>query len=369
MNTNFMCKRDYTTEDFVLDPEFQKWVLSPDRATKTYWEGYTRENPRKQKEMMQARRLVLNMSRRAREVEEGRIEDTWNHIDQAVDKLQLEIQDKKVIPLDSSSTLRHFESRKSTGYHRSMQFYRLVGILVVAFTLSFLFNLFFPQPAPKIVEIPVVYEEHFAPPGVKSNLTLQEGSKVILNSGSSLRYIKNFESHQRVLELQGEAFFEVAKDVSRPFRVKTGPVTTTALGTSFNIKAFEKEPVAISLLTGLVEVDLDLESSRKRELEPGEGLQVDLDRDQVKEVAFNGDRVLAWTQKTIVFDHTPMPEIKRVLENWYGVKIRFSNQPKSDLELSGRFHDQTLKNVLEGLSYSARFDFRIEKDQVTLEFQ
>jgi transmembrane sensor len=151
--------------------------------------------------------------------------------------------------------------------------------------------------------------------------------------------------------------------------VKTGPVTTTALGTSFNIKAFDNEPLAISLFTGLVEVDLDLESSRKRELEPGEGLQVDWNLDQVEAIAFNRDRVLAWTQKTIVFDHTPMPEIKRVLENWYGVKIRFSNLPKSNLELSGRFHDQTLKNVLEGLSYSARFDFRIEKDQVNLLFK
>ncbi|WP_163378968.1 FecR family protein [Cyclobacterium sp. SYSU L10401] len=368
MNTNFMCKRDYTTEDFVLDPEFQKWVLSPDRATKTYWEGYTRENPRKQKEMMQARRLVLNMSRRAREVEEGRIEDTWNHIDQAVDKLQLEIQDKKVIPLDSSSTLRHFESRKSTGYHRSMQFYRLVGILVVAFTLSFLVNVFFPQPVPKIVEIPVVYEEHVAPPGVKSNLTLQDGSKVILNSGSSLRYIKNFEPHQRIVELRGEAFFEIAKETERPFTVRTGPVSTTALGTSFNIKAYDNKSLDISLLTGRVLVQRDSVLSQPVNLQKGEGLEIDLNHQEMKRVIFDQDRVLAWTKKTIVFDQSPMWEIKRVLENWYGVSIRFSNSPHPNLEVSGRFQDQTLKNVLEGLSYSARFEFTIDKDRVTLVF-
>lgn len=369
MNTNFMCKRDYTTEDFVLDPEFQKWVLSPDSATKNYWEGYLRENPVKQKDMMQARSLVMNMSRRAREIEEIRVEETWHHIEQVLDKMQAPVQDKRVVPLDSTSTLKHYESRKATGYNQSLQFYRLVGILLVAFSLSFLVNVFFPQPVPKIVDIPVVYEEHLAPPGVKSNLTLQDGSKVILNSGSSLRYIKNFESHQRVLELQGEAFFEVAKDKNRPFRVKTGPVTTTALGTSFNIKAFENEPIAISLLTGLVEVDFESEATRKRELEPGEGLQVDLDRDQVKIVNFDEERVLAWTKKTIVFDHTPMPEIKRVLENWYGVKISFSNLPNRDLELSGKFRDQTLKNVLEGLSYSARFDFTVNKGEVTLVFK
>lgn len=369
MNTHTMCKRDYKTEDFVLDPEFQKWVLSPDTATKTYWGKYINQNPGKQKDMMQARKLVLNISRRTMEVKESRVEKTWSNIEQALDKMQLKDQDEHVIPLDSYSTLRHFESRKPIDYHRSMQFYRLVGILVFVFSLSFLVNLFFPQPVPKIVEVPVVYEEHFAPPGVKSNLTLQDGSKVILNSASSLKYIKNFEPHQRVLELRGEAFFEVAKDENRPFSVKTGPVTTTALGTSFNIKAYESESIDIALLTGLVAIDHELISTPTVNLEKGEGLRIDLDHDGIKKVVFNGDKVLAWTKKTIVFDHTPMPEIRRVLENWYGVKIHFSNQPKRDLELSGRFHDQTLKNVLEGLSYSARFEFNIEKDQVTLVFK
>jgi len=369
MNTYSMCKRDYKTEDFVLDPEFQKWVLSPDTATKTYWEGYVNQNPDKQKDILLARKLVLNISRRTNEVDESRIVETWGNIDQALDKLQMNDRDKPVIPLDSYSTIRRFANRKPIGYNRSMQFYRLVGILVFAFTLSFLVNLFFPQPVPGIVEVPVVYEEHFAPPGVKSNLTLQDGSKVILNSGSSLKYIKNFESHQRVLELVGEAFFEVAKDENRPFRVKTGPVTTTALGTSFNIKAYENESIDIALLTGLVAVDHESTSSKPINLEKGEGLRINLDDDGMKKVAFNGDKVLAWTKKTIVFAHTPMPEIRRVLENWYGVKIHFSNQPKRDLELSGRFHDQTLKNVLEGLSYSARFEFSIEKDQVALKFK
>lgn len=167
----------------------------------------------------------------------------------------------------------------------------------------------------------------------------------------------------------GEAFFEVAKDKDRPFKVISGPVITTALGTSFNIKAYENEPIDIALFTGLVAVDHESKSSKSVNLEKGEELRIDPDDDGMKKVVFNGDKVLAWTKKTIVFDHTPMPEIRRVLENWYGVKIHFSNQPKRDLELSGRFQDQTLKNVLEGLSYSARFEFNIENDQVTLVFK
>lgn len=364
-----MCKRDYKVEDFVLDPEFQRWVLYPDTSAKIYWEEYILTNPAKHKEIVLARKLVLNISRKAREVKAERIEETWNNIDEALDNIRWRDQNKKVIPLDSSSTLSQFEKRADRGYPRPMQFYRLVGILAVTFTLSFLINFYFPQPVPVVVEIPVEYEEHVTPPGVKSNLTLQDGSKVILNSGSSLRYIKNFEPHQRIVELRGEAFFEVAEDKDRPFTVKTGPVATTALGTSFNIKAYENESLDISLVTGLVAVNQDWIQSQQVNLKKGEGLQIDLKEDRMKRVLFDKDKVLAWTNKSIVFDRMPIAEIKRTLENWYGVTIRFSNQPKSDLKVSGRFQDQTLRNVLEGLSYSARFDFTIDKDNVTLEFK
>ena len=364
-----MCKRDYKAEDFVLDPEFQKWVLSPDTAAKIYWEEYIRANPSKHKEIVLARRLVVNISRKAHKVEETRIEQTWSNIDQALNQIDYPEWERDVMPIDSSTTLRQYEKTPRTGYHRSMQFYRLVGILAVVFCLSFLINFFFPQPVPVVVgEIPIEYEEHVTPPGVKSNLTLQDGSRVILNSGSSLRYIKNFEPQERVLELQGEAFFEVEEDKDRPFTVKTGPVVTTALGTSFNIKAYENESLDISLITGRVVVTQEKTSSQQVNLKKGEGLQIDLKEERMKRFSFNKGKVLAWTNKTIVFDRMPMHEIKRVLENWYGVKISFFNSPKKDLEVSGRFQDQTLEDVLEGLSYSARFKFTIKKDKVTLVF-
>ncbi|SEJ60701.1 FecR protein [Cyclobacterium xiamenense] len=363
-----MCKRSYKTEDFVLDPEFQKWVVSPDTGTKSYWEAYLRENPEKHAEIVMARKLVLHLSRKVRMVDDSRIEKAWGNIDHALNEIQQGYSDKKVIPLDSSSTLRQFEKKKVSSQRRFPQFYRLVGILLLAFSVSFLINFYFPQPVPKIAEVPVIYEEHVTPPGVKSNLTLQDGSKVILNSGSSLRYIKNFETHQRIVELRGEAFFDVAKETERPFTVRTGPVSTTALGTSFNIKAYENESMNISLLTGRVLVKRDSVLSQPVDLQKGEGVEIDLKKLGMKRIIFDQDRVLAWTKKTIVFDHSPMWEIKRVLENWYGVSIWFSNSPHPNLEVSGRFQDQTLKNVLEGLSYSARFEFTIDKDRVTLVF-
>lgn len=81
------------------------------------------------------------------------------------------------------------------------------------------------------------------------------------------------------------------------------------------------------------------------------------------------EKSIAWTQKTIVFEKTKLEEAIRVLENWYGVNFYFQNTPNKSLTLSGKFQDETLRNVLEGLSYSARFDFDIKKDKVEIRFK
>ena len=101
----------------------------------------------------------------------------------------------------------------------------------------------------------IVFEEHTTVPGVKSHLTLSDGSQVILNSGSELKYLKNFEKDKRAIFLKGEVFFSVTKDASRPFIVHTLETTTTALGTSFNVRAYKGESIDVSLLTGKVAVN------------------------------------------------------------------------------------------------------------------
>src|SRR5690606_17548791 len=286
----------------------------------------------------------------------------------AVEKISRDDVARRVVPLHSfGSLMKHGASyRPYSGYH---QLYRIAAIFTIAFIVAILVGVLMSPKQQLIAEAPVVFEEHYAPPGVKSYLTLQDGSKVILNSGSLLRYRQNFEKNQRQLELDGEAYFEVAKDSLRPFRVTTGAVTTTALGTSFNIKAYENEAWSIALLTGKVEVDVEMDHQEKVSLIPGEALNIDLQYQRFQKQGFSEEAIMAWTKKTIIFDHTPINEIVRVLENWYGVQIELKNRPNSGLIISGVFRDQTLANVLEGLSYSGRFEYKIDKNQVSLTFK
>lgn len=364
-----MSKTEYTVEDFMLDPEFKKWVLAPDEETKAYWEVFLEKHPEKYENMELARKALINLSRNVGEISEARVEGIWTEIDKFISEPEEEQVEKRIVAISSESTLRRFADRQvRRGYQSKHQFYRVAGILVFAFSLGILFNFLHEYPVEEAVEIPLVFEEHSAPSGVKSTLRLQDGSRVILNSGSTLRYVRNFDADRRELFLKGEALFEVAKDSLRPFIVKTGPVSTQALGTSFNIKAYEDEPLDVALLTGKVNVVLGFETPREIILKPGEGLNVSISGQKHSKHRINKEKVLAWTRKTILFEQTPIWEAIRVLENWYGVKIEVLNRPERGVLLSGKFVDQTLEGVLEGLSYSARFKFQVNKDQVVLKF-
>ncbi|MBW3469535.1 FecR family protein [Arthrospiribacter ruber] len=363
-----MCKSEYSVEDFVLDPEFKKWVLNPDVETKTYWEEYLKKNPSKYQDIVLARKLLLNLSRKTKKVSEERVQDAWTNIEKSIDTMDSKEFIGSIIPMDSQSSLKKYAAPTRQAFVFD-QFSKIAAILVLAFMLAISFKYIFQPKAILYSEIPIEYQEHIVSPGMKSSLTLVDGSKVILNSGSTMRYVKNFETHKREIELTGEAYFEVVKDPNRPFIVRTGKVSTQVLGTSFNIKAFENETLEVSLLTGEVEVAVDLEIPQKIRLTPGEALSFKAENQNIRKGQFDSNKVLAWTQKTIVFDQAQMVEVKRVLENWYGLEIRFMNQPARDLEISAKFKDQSLKDVLEGLSYSARFAFEIQNDRVNITFK
>ncbi|MDN3690502.1 FecR family protein [Cyclobacterium jeungdonense] len=361
----------YTKEDFVLDPAFRKWVLQPSAESNLFWEDLLTKHPSRYKAAKQARLIILQMNKRNQaQLSETEILSLWKDIEKKASG-QAAIRQEKVIPLNSLST---FERNRPNSVSRSKIHhhfgFRVACVLLLSLGLGYFSGwLLLEPPLPQSSAPPTVhYLTHTTVPGVKSHLTLSDGSRVILNSGSELRYLKNFEKGGREVFLKGEAFFDVAKDLQRPFRVHSRKTTTTALGTSFNVKAYEGETLGVSLLTGKVAVNSEGNLEEPVLLVPGEALKIDTEKNRLVKSAFNPDRVIGWTKKRIVFKETPLLEAIRVLENWYGVQIRIVNRPGNRVLLSGKFQDETLENVLEGLKFSARFDFDIEKENVTIQF-
>lgn len=366
-----MSKSEYSTEDFVLDTDFQKWVLENNPESKSYWVEFLSQYPHKVNEIYQAREILIHLSREKKALSDSQVQSLFEKISQRTQLSDFTPQQsgQKIIDLDSWSTIQKYNLDRDRKLRRR-GLIRSAAVLALILGLSSLFYLLDlnPTSTPQDPEIEWITFE--AQAGVKSSISLEDGSKVHLNSGSKITYPKNFPDGVRSILLEGEAFFEVAKDSLRPFKVNSGHLVTTALGTSFNIKAYPRQSVAVSLITGKVRVEDQTNLEHQALLNPGEGIQANQEKNYWKQAKFDKDEILAWMNKTIVFSNTPIKEAISQLENWYGVRFIISGEIPKDLKVSGKFKDETLQNILEGLNFSARLDtYSIQGKNVKLNFK
>lgn len=203
--------------------------------------------------------------------------------------------------------------------------------------------------------------------GIKTKLSLPDGSVVYLNSESEVRYPKDFKS-DRTITLKSEGYFKVKEDSLHPFSVKSRQFTTVALGTAFNVKAFDEEAVEVTLVSGKVEVSTS-EASQSIRLFPGEAASLRKGGKELLKYKSDVAFVTQWMEGVLEFRKTDFKSIFRQLERWYGVDIQVKGQ-MTNAKGSGKFRDgESLDNVLEVLSYSELFDYKINKDKVTVIFK
>jgi transmembrane sensor len=206
------------------------------------------------------------------------------------------------------------------------------------------------------------------PAGQKTRIILSDGSTVYLNSASSVTYPESFQTNRKVT-LEGEAFFEVTKDAQYPFSVESKGITTTALGTSFNISTFNRQDkVAVTLVTGKVKIN-QMGSKQELELNPGEESVLAIDEENPEKYKINvGDRIL-WINGVLKFQNTSFNDMKSILERWYGVSIHVSGNPKSDFATGTFDNNESLRNVLHVLSGSMGFSYQLEEKEVVIHFK
>ena len=210
------------------------------------------------------------------------------------------------------------------------------------------------------------------PKGGTYQITLPDGSKVWLNSASKLTYPSRFDKNERVVEMEGEAYFEVSKTpIKLPFLVKTRSQTVEVLGTQFNISAYGDEPeVKTTLVEGSVKVAL-LNNNRDKSnprlsgpapstiLKPGQQSIVRNEKATVNEVDVSA--FIGWKEGFFIFSGTELRDAMRQISRWYDVEIVYEgNMPRTPFY--GKIsRDDTLAEVLAILK-EGKVNFRIEKD-------
>jgi len=171
---------------------------------------------------------------------------------------------------------------------------------------------------------PVVYNTLSAPRGGQYAVVLSDGSKVWLNSVTTLHFPTAFTGSERVVELTGEAYFEVAKNKEKPFLVKVGNMQVKVLGTHFNIKAYSDENVIkTSLLEGSVNIT---RGNATGLLRPGEQALVNKEEDKIDITKANLDNVMAWRNGMFQFEGADITEIMREISRWYNVDIEYADK-------------------------------------------
>lgn len=199
-------------------------------------------------------------------------------------------------------------------------------------------------------------------------VVLPDQTKVTLNRYSTLSYPERFKEKRRKVHLQGEAYFEVAKDAKHPFIVKAEAVRVKVLGTHFNVEAYPGDAeVRTTLLEGSVAVSLKGENQRLV-LAPNESAVYNKEkRTLVQEAAPGAKNEILWRKGIILFDQLPLHEIARQLSNAFQTDIRIDDPQLQNYRMTATFDtSEDLTQILDLLKNAGNFNYKKENNTITL---
>ncbi|MBQ6871700.1 MAG: FecR family protein [Bacteroidales bacterium] len=216
--------------------------------------------------------------------------------------------------------------------------------------------------------------EYCSPAGSQVKVTLADSSVVTLNGNSKITLFKSFNSENRYLKLEGEAYFDVAKNDSLGFVVNAQGVNVVALGTSFYVQAYPQErTVEAVLLDGVIGVSKDAESVNENYshiLKPNDRyVYTKTSGKEEINVEEQTKPYEAWTYGELIFDDTPMGDIIKKLEHYYGVDIIVKNNKIYSYHLTATWHGKSISQIMELLKYTSPIVYEITRDVITIDLK
>jgi ferric-dicitrate binding protein FerR (iron transport regulator) len=218
---------------------------------------------------------------------------------------------------------------------------------------------------------------------------MSDGTVITMNAATTLKYPDSFATGIREVYLDGEAYFDVAKDPQRPFIIHADKMNIRVLGTSFNIKSYPTEQQSeATLIKGSIEVTLNDRPSDRIILKPREKLIVQnntiLKKQTAaapKDSASKGTRYsltnltyfrnkantvveTSWVDNKLVFSNEDFTQLSGQLERWYGIHMEFADDKVKDYRFTGLFEKETLSEALDALRMIEHFNYKIRNSTV-----
>lgn len=216
-----------------------------------------------------------------------------------------------------------------------------------------------------VVPLEVKFDTLVVPRGSEYNVMLADGTMVFLNAGSEIYYPAAFSGDKREVGLKGEAYFEVAKDESRPFFVQTGDIRIRVLGTSFNVTSYpERERIETTLEQGRIQI-----TNGKELIDVVPGEQVIYDKkNNLFEVKFIDTKLYtSWKDGYYKFEQMPLEEIMETLALWYDLNVFYANAEVKSLEFTGRLRRyERVERLFEKIEQTDLVEFELNGNNVVI---
>lgn len=207
------------------------------------------------------------------------------------------------------------------------------------------------------------FSEIIVPKGQRSTVVLLDGSKVQLNSDTHLKFVK-FDTHQRIVRLEGEGYFDVTHDPSRPFTIETSTIRVEVLGTSLNVTSYEDDPCMTTYLSsGKVKIT---DQAGNVILNPSEAYTYNKVTHESTKRKISDQRYSSWTRGIMVIEKETIGSLAKRIERRFNVKVVFGDNEVQNHVYTGTIGDQDLSTILKALEFASSIKYKHNGDTVSL---
>lgn len=321
----------YRAEDFAADESFNAYFLKTNEEAILFWKDWIRLHPEKLDEIYNAERLLSKLTLR---LDEQELQDEFAKFDDF-----LKLEKPTIIPFEPVYAKRI-----------PIKKWAYAAILLLGFSIGgyFLYTNHNQEQT---------YITHHNGDGRISEFVLSDGSRITLSSNSTLKYPKHFDGNVREVELNGEGFFEVTKDKTKPFSVLANGIKTTVLGTKFNVMAYKNHPtIEVALLEGKVEVQTAA-GRDKLMLSPSEMATFNIQRSSLIRSSFIEKDITAWTKGIVIFNKASFETIALKLKDIYGIKLINHTNIKF-WSYTGEFEKSDYLTIIKSICFAKKLNYK-----------
>ena len=291
------------------------------------------------------------------------VQPLWDAIDKDMPRPDEEGENE--LRQEVSSLLSGIRQQKTSNFgvrskNRLNGFYRVAAILILALSVTL--------GALKVLDRPqsvVTYVEKMSAKGETKSLLLADGTKVILNSDTKLIIPSNFNKEERIIELEGEGFFDVTPDPDKPFIIKCGETRVKVLGTSFDFKSYkEDEFIKLTVSTGKVRVNM-IDQDLQLAVSPNEHLSISKIDGNVRKESIEENNYIKWIHGSLYFNKEPIREVLKTINRTYNRKVILQCE-NCDYRITGTHDNKSIEAVIEAICFTTGLRSKREGGNIVL---